>query len=167
MKVTVFLFVCALLVIQSTALISINFDPDDLDQIIDFVQTININEQPRPIQLRKCNMVKLLKKTLFNMIQMTGIMFTLVGANLISLQFTPIHHPNQTYESEKINPTNVTNICSIDFGCNNNQCWKTCDKIINGQKTWCYNSPTPREIKYCTSAKQCNICWDCVETCHA
>lgn len=168
MKVKVFLFIFVLLLLQSEAFISINIDPEDLDQVSDFFQTININQQPHPINFRKCHVFKvMMKKTLFNTVQLIGVMFSLVGANIISTYLTP--SPSQTIEVEKYIPIpnqNITNICNTDYGCNNNLCWKTCNTINNGKKTWCYNSPTIRKSQFCAHANECNICWDCLEVCH-
>lgn len=181
MKVKVFfLFVFAItfLLLQSEAKISLEMNPEDFDQVIEFIQTIAINNHPNWITPnRKMYLIKsIIKKAALNTIQLIGVMFSLVGANVISSYYIPPptyefdkNVPNQTFEFNKHVP-NLNNPhaeeCLIDYGCNKNICWKSCNLTINETKSWCYASPDPRKMHYCVNAMDCSMCWDCLEACH-
>lgn len=167
-----FFFIITLSLLQSEveALISINIDPEDLDHALDLI-TIN-NQQPITSN-RKFHTIKIIiKKAIFGIIQLVGVMFSLVGAHIISLNFMP-NVPNVPMQQPEIffpivqNETNkYKEMCNIDYGCNKNICWRSCNLNIDGKKSWCYASPTQREIQYCNHAQDCSVCWDCIEPCH-
>lgn len=175
------LFINTILLPQSKAFISINIDPDDLDQVTDFIHTIAINDHPQSIisNRKRSVFISVMKKTLFGTIQLVGVTFSLVGANLLSMHFVPAAPvlQNQQHERPEIvlpNQTKIDNIgnkyqemCQIDYGCNKNLCWRTCNSTtVSGKKMWCYSSPTPRQFQNCANSNDCSLCWDCIEACH-
>lgn len=163
------------LLIHSEGYISVNIDPEDLNQITDFIQTFGMNDQSHPITLNQRNRacIKMMKDTIFGIIQLIGVMLSLVGANYLSMKLTPEVSVQQYKQPEIIfrNPTKANNfedikMCKIDYGCNKNLCWKTCNSIVNGTKLWCYASSTPGQFHRCSGAEDCSQCWDCIERCH-
>lgn len=181
MKVTVILilFTMILFLLQSEAFISINIDPEDLDQVTDFIHTVTINDQSQPIISNRKNrvIISMVKKAIFSTIQLVGVMLSLVGANIISVNLVPdasMQQKQQFPQSENILPNQNKTIkikfgemCHIDYGCNKNLCWRTCNTVADGKKLWCYTSPTSRKFQYCAHANECSLCWDCIEPCHA
>lgn len=156
MKVKVILLILfittSLVMFQSEAFISISIDREDLDHVTDFIHTITINEHPQPlIHNRKRRVIKeMLKKAIFGTIQLVGVMCSLIGANILSMNLVPnaqVHQKQQLLQQEIIFPKqkNLTNniksyeeMCKIDYGCNRNLCWKTCNTAVAGKKLWCY-----------------------------
>lgn len=175
------LFISTLLLLQSEAFISINIDPEDLDQMTDFIHTITINDQPQPIITnRKKRLIKsVLKKAIFSTIQLVGVMLSLVGANILSMNLVfdaPVQQNPKHVQPEIIfpNQNNITknikyeDMCHIDHGCNRNLCWRNCNTVADRkEKLWCYTSPTLCQHHHCAHAKACSLCWDCIEPCHA
>lgn len=185
MKVKELLFICLFassLLFHSEAYISINIDPEDFDQVSDFLHTIMINEQPQSMmQTRKNYLLKsLLKKSIYGSIQLLGVMITLIGANVISTILIPevpvVQDKQQEIIFQNQNDSNISNLkysemCNIDFGCNRNLCWKSCNTIVDGKNLWCYTSPKAhaggiRDFHHCIDMDDCSICWDCIEPCH-
>lgn len=105
MKVKVLLFVylfASLHLPHSEAYISINIDPDDLDRVSDFFHSIRISEQAQLIIPTHSVIKSLLKKTVFGIIQLSGVMIALIGVNVISPHLIPDVQPVQHQTSEII-----------------------------------------------------------------
>lgn len=176
MNVRVLLFIVmlysSLLLLHSEAFISINIEPDDLDAVSDFFHQIMINEQP--VLLSEQNHVmKHIKKTMYSIIQMVGIMITLIGANVITSMLDSAPYTNQQQQPEILFQNNSVDIkhaekCNIDFGCNKNICWRSCNVNVGEKKMWCYTSPDQRSFRHqkCVNANDCSLCWECIEPCH-
>lgn len=209
MKVRV-LFIClciSLLLIHSEGYISVNIDPEDLDHVTELFHAIVINQQPQSIiQIPKHRVIlSFIKKTICGIIQLFGVMITLVGANVISSKWVPdapmpvqlqrqseifVQNQNnsnniQLKQSEMCNQPKIivqnqnksnninlkhSEMCNIDFGCNKNVCWRSCNTNVeyNGKKLWCYTSSKyrAREFQHCVDANDCSLCWECIEPCH-
>lgn len=172
MKVSV---VCVLLLFltYSTARISIEMDPEDLDQISDFFQAFITHQQQHQYQSImnfsiRYRITPFLKKTACGFIQLIGVMLTLVGANLLTSKLDSVE-PLQPTEMNVRN--NNSQMCNIDYGCNQNLCWRTCytslHEKINSQ-LWCYTSPkhNAREFQRCIYSSDCSPRWECLESCH-
>lgn len=68
---------------------------------------------------------------------------------------------------------NTTNggggVCSNDFGCNKNVCWRSCySDESSAIPKWCFSAPNPQKRRYhaCTTANDCSPCWECLDVCH-
>lgn len=57
--------------------------------------------------------------------------------------------------------------CRIDFGCNNNICWRTC-RTNSSKKLWCHSAENPLSGQYqrCHTEQECSLCFECIESCH-
>lgn len=102
-------------------------------------------------------------------------MVTLLGANILSTIWTPVQqHPkpeslyanNSIIESSHDIDMNHAQKCNIDFGCDDNLCWRRCNRNDGENKLWCYTSPNRNEYQRCVYSADCSICWECIESCH-
>lgn len=170
-----FISLCIFLfVIHSEGFITINIDPEGMDQVNEFIQTIGINIQSHPLTFYQRNRVclKIMKDTTIAILQLFGVFLTFVAVNHVSTSEVSVEQKEQYPQSEIIfrNPTKANNfeytkMCKTDYGCNKNLCWKECNSIVNGTKLWCYTSPTG-DLHRCSGAEDCSPCWDCIERCH-
>lgn len=117
--------------------IEINIDPEDLDQVSDFFQSLNNNNHAmQPVNQRR-RIVPFILKTASGFIKLISIMLTLVGANILSAKFDSIF-PSVHLKSEQINNgnniRNISNACIIDYGCIKNLCWRSCYGNENNHK---------------------------------
>lgn len=108
-------FVCAIYVCQTKAHITIQLEPNEIDQIVNILQTMihqNHNIQNPSMRIRLyLILMPLVKSLVRSAAQMTAIMMTLVGANLIT---TRLESPIASYQMMPIqqyaaccNPSNV------------------------------------------------------------
>lgn len=185
----------SIILLQSEAYIAINIDPEDLERVSEFFHSIILSEQAQTIMPRERHVIRMmLKKTIFGVIQLFGVMMSLVGATIISstlLQDLPALQPNQMQQPQqppqqppqkpqhpqhsqqpqqlqqpKIDVLNCNNN-NMDYGCNRNICWKSCfAKDDHGKNLWCYTAPKLRQFHQCNSSSNCSLCWDCIEACH-
>lgn len=183
-----YLFFSASLIVLAESFIAINIDPEDLDRVSEFFHSIILSEPAQTIVQRERHIFRaMVKKTIFGVIQLTGVMMSLVGASVISSSFVheapaiqpqqpqqasqqPPHQPPQQPQEAQY-PEQLENIVlkctNLDFGCSVNYCWKTCfEKASNGKNLWCHTSPKSNALHHCKSSDECSICWDCVEKCH-
>lgn len=170
MKISnIVIILLTLVLIQTNAHISIQIDPDDFDHVTEFFENIIINQQ-QPVVYRRFSVVLVLKKVTVSIIQMIGIMLTLVGANLITEKFHEVQaQPKQNDLVVRNNTINdLIEMCNEkDFGCNRNVCWRTCvddSEKENNSQTWCYTSPKPEKREYhpCVYSYDCSPCWECI-----
>lgn len=178
MRVLLICILSTLLLLHSEAFIAINIDPEDLDQVSDFFQSV-IVQTSAPMPTNRRVIIPLIKKMTYSTIQLLGVMMTLVGANILSSFLTPdvaMSRQQQQQQSEIIFRNFSNNIepkyaemCKIDFGCNKNRCWKSCNTVVGGKNLWCYASPEyhARNLQHCEVVSDCSLCWDCIEPCHA
>lgn len=124
---------------------------------------------------------------------MLGIMLTLVGANLLTVQLSPTTTTMTTtttaiatttttsIASENLNPQKFetiyknlsisSNKCNMnDFGCNRNLCWRSCVIKKNADKdyiSWCFSTPkeSKQNFHYCKNGLDCSPCWECAFPC--
>lgn len=188
MKVQVFVIFLFLLSfsIQLNALISIEIEPNDLEQVSEILQTfIQQQQQQLPTRFSTTRVISpLLKSITRSLIQMTGIMLTLVGANLLTLKLETfiVKQPAEKITEINNNTEIISNItalmekCKNEYGCNRNRCWRTCtsneelkiEKEDEDMKeTWCYTSSKANtsDFQSCTFYNDCSPCWDCSSDC--
>lgn len=170
-------------------MVTIEIDPSEFDRINDILQTY----MPIPLTTstrRRSAVFTLVKSILFGLMQLAGIMLTLVGANLLTTKLEPfaVSKPymgtnavnstlpfaeNRLVNSTGNNPVNTSmpsEDLNIDFGCDEFKCWRTCvitEGEKSGEKSWCFTTPKPTEINYhrCIFMEECSSKWNCVHPC--
>lgn len=160
--------------------ISIEIDPEDVDKIGDFFETIMFNRQQllQTTNRSRCSIIRLTKKILCGAFQMFGIMVTLVSANLMTNKLSQIVVPVNLHEDVGVNLTSISNsisnsdeICkSIEFGCNRGLCWRSCtvEKSVDlNYNSWCFTAPQKSKNKFqqCENKLDCSACWNCSYPC--
>lgn len=167
--------------------ISIDIDPEDVDKIADFFETIislNPHQQfLQPVARTRCCIIRLSKKIVSGVFQMFGIMITLVGANLLTTKLSQVMTSNSqsvvteySYKLEEIHKnhtgTNQIEMCDSknDFGCNRGLCWRSCTQEVFGgddYESWCFSAPEKRAHKMhpCKNSLDCSGCWTCSYPC--
>lgn len=183
MKVSVLfvsLLVAIFLIEYSEAYISINIEPDDLEQVSDFLHMLMTDgNQILPAPITRTRMiVRMITRGLLKIAHYSGIMLTLVGATVISSHYIPDSNSKVILQNEqvsgeqkiKINPKILmhSEMCQIDYGCHAGVCWRSCHSNNHSQHFWCYTAPIPnaRDLYRCKDASDCFLCWECVEPCH-
>lgn len=120
----VLIVVLTLCIIINHAQVLINIEPEELQRIGEIVVTHYFRESD--IGQSKSMLKTILlncKKISTSLIQLIGIMLSLVGANLLASML-------ETYSNSKLNISSTITtmkICNNDFGCNKNLCWRSCD----------------------------------------
>lgn len=88
-KVLLILYLLSCL-LHSEAFISINIDPEDFDQVSDFLHNLIVQTHPATTTTTSRRLIiPVIKEATFGAIQLFGVMMTLVGANVISTFLTP------------------------------------------------------------------------------
>lgn len=75
---------------QSDALIDINFGSDDLGRVNEFFETLYFNGRPELMQSPTHVANRIVKKSIYGSIKLSGVMLMLVGANLLTAKFEPL-----------------------------------------------------------------------------
>lgn len=151
---------------QTNAYVTIQIEPEDIQNIGDILMQFQqhrlvINPQSRYVQI-----IPLCKSFSRAILQMMGIMLTLVGANVLTSKlesFTIVPQVTNITTLHKIRPSQL---CPHEFGCDGNLCWRTCDgeKMIG--QSWCYTSKkNETEFQKCNFSHECSPCWDCLTSC--
>lgn len=169
------------LIMQVEAHISIQIDPEDMDRVSDFFESIIFNRQQlfQPTVHSRFGIIRLTKKFLSGGIQMLSIMITLVSANLLTTKLSqPVlvnseqREPVNSLEVIDKNLTSSTvEMCnSNDFGCNRGICWRTCTVQKAGDQgylSWCFTAPEKMQQKFhhCKNNMDCSGCWECSFPC--
>lgn len=166
----------------TAARIFVTFDDDDLDRIVDFFETIHINNNNNnnnhiynlPTPPNRCRIGRHIKKIVGGLMQLAGIMVTLVGATYIStrLDASPAHTvmaPPTASVAPEIMHINDTCNAYYGYGCHKEHkiCWRAC--TVKNKDFWCYTAPDPtvQRLKYCKRNEDCLPCWECGEGCYA
>lgn len=163
-------------VISSHPSIVIDIEHEELQRVAEILveSYISHNLTPQTSRNEMRNIIfSIVKKVTLNVVQLIGIMLSLVGANLLTRIFESSAVP-------QVLINDIDNITSFtpsethfrDYGCDNNVCWRTCgDKFNNPEKNkqWCYSSPTPESRKYheCLYLHECSPWWECIGICHS
>lgn len=103
------------------------------------------------------------KKTVANVGQFAGIMFSLVGANILTKMYEQTTNP---ITDEKDLDTNTDDICNHVYGCDEGLCWRACNEKSEFSKTICFTKTISEEFKEkCSSANDCSPCGECISDC--
>lgn len=166
----IIIFLLALILIQTSAHILIEIDPEDFEQVSDFFENIIINNriQQHPINSKR-SLMRIVKKTASGLIQMLCVMITLVASNILTTKISELNtqqaYENEFFERNVTNNTILKKCNQNDFGCNRNLCWRTCD-VENDERTkkWCYTTANAinRKFQNCSHSFDCSPCWDCL-----
>lgn len=156
--------------------ISIGIDPEDIEQMSDFLQSIVVNNNNIHSEQTSSGMIsrQQLKRFSHAILQMIGLFVTLVASNVITEKLTyhrqPVQQPNaEIYFRKNISFVDDEQRCNKEFGCNKNACWRSCYSVEDdGKKLFCYTSPNPklREFHHCDYMNECSPSWECLEPCH-
>lgn len=168
--VIIFFLIASAILSYSNGHITIEIEPNDVHQLSDILQTFieNHHVPTRQRSSLKCVIYHSIKTLSSGIIQLIGIMLSLVGANLLTMK---LEHSTNSVNQIK-SPTSMFNEeCKHDFGCTGNICWRTCGDINNpseeaAQKI-CFTSSQPNitNIQRCTYAYECSPCWSCSTPC--
>lgn len=180
MKVSI-IFVCLIVfssVISSQTSIVVDIEPEELQRVAEILVESYISHNLSPQINRnamRTNIFSIVKKVSLNIVQLVGIMLSLVGANLLTKMFEPSAAPQVL--TNDISNSNITSFAPSethfrDYGCDNNVCWRTCgEKFEKSEKNkqWCYSSPKPELHKYqeCIYLHECSPWWECLGICHS
>lgn len=168
----VLIFFATCLFIRVHASITIDIEPEELQQLGEILVQSYLERGIHSIASVN-NAVFTCKKVSLAIIQLIGIMFTLVGANILT---ELLNNANKQRYGAPLYIENVTNItptrmCDNDFGCNRNMCWRTCNVDLTGDEpmfSWCYTKPdeSDKNLHSCQEANECSPCWSCFGPCH-
>lgn len=175
MIITKFLFFIIIYVTICNGHITIDMEPDELQRMGEILVETYVQQQ----LTHRVSSVILShgKKFVYGIMQLIGLLLTLVGANITTtrLEHYILPTPNVVNISASDNvPTfEPSKICERDFGCDQNVCWRTCGEKLGDSeenKAWCYTSPKTNEKKFfhqCSYSYECSPCWDCLGPCSA
>lgn len=143
--------------------IVIDLDEEELQQIAAILVENYIDTNL--VRKQNVHFLKHVKKAVTNISQFMGIMFSLVGANIL----TKIYEQSEQFSiitNEKNLNTKITdeidNICNHIYGCDDGRCWRTCDEK---SKTICFTNPIFKQK--CSSAEDCEQCSECATICES
>lgn len=166
--------------------VTIQIEPEDLQRFADIlihmgdIQPLIRSTAMTPT--RSSRTLSTIKGISRSVLQIMGLMFTLVGANLLSTKFEPFVTSKFEFvaevQSQQLPTTNVTKpemlhseICDHVFGCDENICWRTCGGETSDEeiltKAWCHTTSKSDEIDYkkCDFDHECSPCWECLGQC--
>lgn len=168
-----FIYVC-----QLNAHISIQIEPNEIEQISEILQGFILRQhdqqQPPTRRYRLCYMlIPFLKSISRGLTQMVAIMMTLVGANLVTSRMETTFQLNQL-SVENIPQTSVSTQnehCKNEYGCNSNLCWRACGEVDinnNTKHKLCFTArPNGTSFEACAQTLDCSPCWSCLSRCQS
>lgn len=153
--------------------ITIDIEPEELQRMGEILVETYVQQQLTP---RSTSSVILShgKKIACGIMQLIGILLTLVGANIATSRLDHFMIPKSSVVNigAAVNVSTFTpsKMCKSDFGCDANVCWRTCDSELGvgeENKSWCYTTPKKNEkkIQQCSHSYECSPCWDCLGPC--
>lgn len=143
--VIILLYLTTTFLYHTSGHITIQIETDDLQQLGEIIVQ-HMQDQPLIPQSRRNTCVKFIKISR-SVLQMIGIILTLVGANLLTSKLEPfVAHLKTRLNVTSINISPLE-ICGNDFGCDENICWRSCNDSSaspksekNLNQSWCYTS---------------------------
>lgn len=149
---------------QTRAHIIIQIEAEDMQRITDILQSSH----------QRSDLISTGKTISKAVLQMLGIMLTLVGANLLTSKLEPaIGSPVHFTYINRTTPSDITDMCKYDYGCDDNLCWRTCDGEVDALEkrvsSWCHTTISTQkpEYKECVNSYECSPCWDCLTPCNS
>lgn len=192
MKVSIVFLLIASFLLHTDAYIVIKLDPEDVERVSDFFQSLIVLNHPKALPTPSC-CTRYLKKTVIGMVQMNAVMLSLVGSNIITDLLKPhlqhyvdIPSISESFVRKLINETcnkqcttpkknfkeylkgPSAEACNKEFGCDDNMCWRTCHTGDPKKIMWCYTGSKANrvQVQFCKTDNDCSNCWECVEACH-
>lgn len=173
MKFLFIFFFFALISVQSMA-ITIEIEPEDIVEVSDILQSfITTNQQLASQTSVRLAIIRTLKRATCGVVKLTGVLFTLVGANLLTSKFESKVNLQPIEKIAQI--SSPPKICTNEFGCTTNMCWRTCDQANNNnnqsdnelrKRAWCFISKNKTSTYHaCTYPYECSACWNCSSPC--
>lgn len=151
--------------------ILIDIEPDELQRLGEILVETYL-EQNTILHSRSSVNISRCKKIIQNAAQLFGIMFSLVGANLLTNTLQPLTMVNTPmHENTAAFTPHATfvpsEICKHEFGCDQNLCWRSCDNGFNASQSWCFTAPKieAKNLQICSFSYECSPCWDCLGSC--
>lgn len=173
MNVSSIFIMLSLLCAFSQGNIVIYIEPDELQRVAEILVQSYISQNLTPQTGLQRNIVfTYMKKFSYSTVQLVGIMFSLVGANLLTKIFEPNVLPLQSsiIDNDNNNSTSIkpSQLCKSDYGCDRNVCWRSCGKESDDTRSWCYTTPNleSRNYQQCIYSYDCSPCWECIGVCH-
>lgn len=172
---------------QSNASISIEIETSEILEISEILQTA-LHQYPQAQQTRRFSiMCTSFSRGIF---QMTGLILTLVGANLLTVKLEPLLKNQPTDVNITMNQPADVNItinqainknltetkmkkepCENDYGCVRNLCWRACsEKTITDEQDeakFCFTASKPNGTsnQLCKYSHDCSPCAPCLTPC--
>lgn len=154
-------FLC--LISLSMTSVVIDLEEDELQQIAAILVDNYIEHNLVP----KCNsyVSVYLKKGAANLGQFVGIMFSLVGANILTKMYEHSTAEPTIIADINNNSTILSEICDFDndHGCDAGQCWRSCGEQSEVSNSFCFTMSKSKEK--CSSSDDCNECGECINEC--
>lgn len=146
--------------------IVIDLDEEELQQIAAILVENYI--ETNFVRKENVNVYKYMKKAVTNLSQFAGIMFSLVGANILTKIYEREHAvvTQFTDNENKLNTKIIDEInilCNHIFGCDDGHCWRTCSEKGVSNKAICETKPIFKAK--CSSADDCDQCGECTTDC--
>lgn len=148
------------------ASIAIDLDEEELQVIAATLVENYIETNFRCNQNVNC--LKFVKKSVANIGQFMGIMFSLVGANILTKMYENTVQMPIITNGKNLNTIitdEIDNVCNHIYGCDGGRCWRTCDEKSELSKTICFTNPIFKQK--CSSAEDCEQCGECTTVCES
>lgn len=159
----------------------VQIEPEDVQRFADILMQIHggdigIHPQQLVIQSRTtksvCSLL-MIRKISQSVIQLVGIMLTLVGANLLTtkLESHAVVQPQMTMENITGPKKLQLKLCQHEYGCDQNMCWRTCGGTTEQEEvekqSWCYTKSSSKKDEYqmCNLSTECSPCFECLGPC--
>lgn len=161
--------------------ITIDIEDEDLQRIGEILVQHYVEQQLT--SATKSTISTKVKAFSLGVLQLLGVMLTLVGANLLTAKLDSSTSNSFNHVTSN---NNTFNFCKhFDYGCDRNICWRMCEKemesvanvgennktiVANATlSTWCYTTANPgeRDFQQCLYAYECSPCWTYLGPCHS
>lgn len=151
--------------------IVIDLDEGEMQQIVAILVENYIETNLIPSQ-NGC-FIKYVKKVATSVGRFAGIMFSLVGANILTKMYEHTTSPAITIATNSLDDSNtsimeeINEICNHIYGCDDGRCWRTCNEKKNElSKTICFMSIISTSTKdKCVTSDDCTPCSECISEC--
>lgn len=161
----------------ATSSILIDMEPEEIQRLGQILVQAYIKQEASTTAMSK------MKRVTTNVLKLSALMFTLVGANILTTKFellifrSGVQMNTSTHVLPPINITQPDLCVDNDYGCDDNMCWRTCKEFIDSDSehvdsekdiAWCFTTPNRKEKHYhhCVYTHECSPCWSCLGSCH-
>lgn len=171
LRSTVKLLTVIILIHYTSAHILIDIEPDELQRLGEILVETYL-EQNTILRSGRMASISRCKKIAQSAAQLIGIMFSLVGANLLTNALQPLSNTPMDENIEAFTqPTAFipSKICKHEFGCDHGVCWRSCEDESSNSESWCYTSAPNETAQFhsCKHTLDCSPCWKCGGVCNS